>query len=102
MGHAIVHDFCSLLLPAHLALYPALIICNALLCELKRSKNILTITSVVSRPLDMLDPISVAGLALAVFDQLLKLGERTAEAISDIRSFDQVSYSVYASEKMSG
>ncbi len=39
----------------------------------------------------MLDPLSVAGLALAVFDQLLKLGERTAEVISDMRSYDQVS-----------
>ena len=38
----------------------------------------------------MLNPLSVAGLALAVFEQLLKLGERTSEVISDIRSYDQV------------
>ena len=41
----------------------------------------------------MLDPLSVAGLALAVFEQLLKIGERTTEVISDMRSFDQVSFS---------
>ena len=43
----------------------------------------------------MLDPLSVAGLALAIFEQILKLGERTSEVISDIRSFDQVSFDVY-------
>ncbi|KAM0798067.1 hypothetical protein BDR22DRAFT_860389 [Usnea florida] len=37
----------------------------------------------------MLDPLSVAGLALAIFEQLLKLGERRREVISDIRSFEQ-------------
>ena len=38
----------------------------------------------------MLDPLSVAGLAFAVFEALLKVGERTAEVISEMRSFDQV------------
>ena len=38
----------------------------------------------------MLDPLSIAGLALAVFETLLKLGERTAAVISEMRSFDQV------------
>lgn len=38
----------------------------------------------------MLDPLSIAGLSLAIFDELLKLGERTAELVSDIRSFDEV------------
>ena len=38
----------------------------------------------------MLDPVSVAGLALAVFDELLKVGAKTTEVISDMRSFDQV------------
>ncbi len=38
----------------------------------------------------MLDPLSLAGLALGVFDELLKLGKTTAEVISDIRSFDEV------------
>ena len=39
----------------------------------------------------MLDPISVAGLALAVFDEVLKLGAKTAEVISEMRTFDDVS-----------
>ena len=38
----------------------------------------------------MLDPVSVAGLAVAVFDQLLKLGSKTWEIISEMRSLDQV------------
>ena len=38
----------------------------------------------------MLDPLSLAGLVLAVFNELLKLGKTTAEVISDIRSFDEV------------
>ena len=38
----------------------------------------------------MLDPLSLAGLTLAVFDELLKLGKTTAEVISDMRSFDEV------------
>ena len=38
----------------------------------------------------MLDPLSLAGLALVVFDELLKLGKTTAEVISDMRSFDKV------------
>ena len=46
----------------------------------------------------MLDPLSVAGLALAVFEMLLKLGERTAEVISEMRSFDQV-ISVFATSR---
>jgi hypothetical protein len=37
-----------------------------------------------------MDPISVAGLAIAIFDQILKLGERTAQLVSDIRAFDEV------------
>ena len=39
----------------------------------------------------MLDPISIAGLALAVFDEVLKLGAKTAEVISEMRTFDDVS-----------
>ncbi|CZR45149.1 uncharacterized protein FPRO_15676 [Fusarium proliferatum ET1] len=35
----------------------------------------------------MADAIGIAGLAIAVFDQLLKLGERTAQTIQDIRTF---------------
>ncbi|KAI9703698.1 MAG: hypothetical protein M1836_007468 [Candelina mexicana] len=37
----------------------------------------------------MLDPLSLAGLTIAIFDQLLKLGERTAELVSDVRTFDE-------------
>jgi hypothetical protein len=32
----------------------------------------------------------VTGLSIAIFDQLLKLGERTAQLISDARSFNEV------------
>lgn len=38
----------------------------------------------------MLDPISIAGLALAVFDQVLKLGTKTAEVAAEMRAFDDV------------
>ena len=31
------------------------------------------------------------GLAIGIFDQLLKLGERTAQLISDSKSFNEVS-----------
>ncbi|KFY83509.1 hypothetical protein V498_08021 [Pseudogymnoascus sp. VKM F-4517 (FW-2822)] len=37
----------------------------------------------------MVDPVSIAGLTIAVFDQLLKLGERTHEFISDARGLDE-------------
>jgi hypothetical protein len=40
---------------------------------------------------EMLDPLSVAGLTITVIDGLLKLGERTAELISNARGFDDVS-----------
>ena len=42
----------------------------------------------------MLDPISVAGLAVAVFDQLLKLGSKTREIISEMHSMDEVKFSL--------
>lgn len=38
----------------------------------------------------MLDPLSVAGLTIAVIDALIKLGERTAELISDANAFENV------------
>lgn len=38
----------------------------------------------------MIDPISIVGLTIAIFDQLLKLGERSAELTSDIRGFSDV------------
>jgi hypothetical protein len=37
-----------------------------------------------------MDPISLAGLTLAIFDELLNLGERTAEVVRDIRAFEDV------------
>jgi hypothetical protein len=44
----------------------------------------------LSAAISMLDPLSVAGLTLAICDELLKLGDRTAELVRDIRSFDEV------------
>lgn len=38
----------------------------------------------------MADVLSVLGVTIAIFDQLIKLGERTAELASDIRAFDEV------------
>jgi hypothetical protein len=40
--------------------------------------------------INMVDPLSLAGLTLAICDELLKLGERTAELVRDIRAFDEV------------
>lgn len=39
----------------------------------------------------MVDPLSITGLTIAVLEQLWKLGERTAELVSDFRDFDNVS-----------
>lgn len=39
----------------------------------------------------VLDPISITGLTIAVFDQLLRLSERTIQFVSDAKSFDEVS-----------
>lgn len=44
----------------------------------------------------MVDPISIAGLTVTIFDHLLKLGERTAELISDVRAFNDVSGSFFS------
>lgn len=38
----------------------------------------------------MADPLSIAGLTLAVIDQVWKVSERTAELISNFRKFDNV------------
>ncbi len=38
----------------------------------------------------MIDPASIVGLTFAIFDQLLKLGERSAELTADIRGFSDV------------
>ncbi|KAI9773189.1 MAG: hypothetical protein M1840_008310 [Geoglossum simile] len=37
----------------------------------------------------MADPLNTVGLTIAIFDSLLKLGERTAVLISDVRAFDE-------------
>jgi hypothetical protein len=44
----------------------------------------------------MFDPVSVAGLTIAVFEQLLKLSERTIQFVSDARSFDEVQHLLQA------
>ena len=41
----------------------------------------------------MVDPVGIVGLTIAIFDQRLKLGERSAELTSDIRAFTDVSES---------
>ena len=38
----------------------------------------------------MADVLGILGLTIAIFDQLIKLGERTAELTADIRAFDEV------------
>jgi hypothetical protein len=39
----------------------------------------------------IMDPLSIAGLTIAVLDQLWKMGDRTAELVSNFREFDNVS-----------
>ena len=39
----------------------------------------------------MADPVSIAGLTIAVLDALWKVSERTADLISDFKDFDNVS-----------
>lgn len=46
-----------------------------------------------------MDPLSVAGLTIAVLDQLWKIGERTAELVSNYRDFDTVSRDVFLFKK---
>lgn len=38
----------------------------------------------------MADPLSIAALTIAVIDDLIRIGERTAELISDARAFKEV------------
>ena len=38
----------------------------------------------------VIEAIGVTGLVIAIFDQILKLGESTDQLISDIRAFDEV------------
>lgn len=37
-----------------------------------------------------MDPLSIAGLTIAVLDQLWKIGEGTAQLVSNFRDFDSV------------
>ncbi|KAJ5102938.1 hypothetical protein N7532_003467 [Penicillium argentinense] len=46
----------------------------------------------------MIDPISVAGLTITIVDALIKLGERTAELISDANAFENTDIGQDASE----
>lgn len=42
----------------------------------------------------MIDPISIAGLTIAVIDDLIKLSVFTAQLVDDVKAFDDVSYAV--------
>ena len=44
-----------------------------------------------------MDPLSIAGLMLAVFDQLWKIGNRIAELVSTYQEFHQVASCLYNS-----
>jgi len=37
----------------------------------------------------LIDPLSLAGLAIVLFEELLKMAERTAELVRDVRAFDE-------------
>jgi hypothetical protein len=52
--------------------------------------NIVISRNAVPRLGAMIDPLSIAGLTISIFDQLLKLGERTAQLIADAKTFDDV------------
>jgi hypothetical protein len=38
----------------------------------------------------MADIVGLTGLVITIFEQILKLGEKTDQLISDIRAFDEV------------
>lgn len=44
-----------------------------------------------------MDPLSIAGLTIAVLDQLWKIGEGTAQLVSNFRDFDSVRLLSYPS-----
>jgi hypothetical protein len=50
----------------------------------------------------MVDPLSLAGLTLAICDELLKLGERTTQLVRDIRAFDEVLFTMLNVHEESG
>lgn len=49
----------------------------------------------------MIDPISIAGLTIAVIDDLIKLSVFTAQLVDDVKAFDDVSYAVSQSARPS-
>jgi hypothetical protein len=49
-----------------------------------------------------MEPIGLAGLTIAVLDQLWKIGNGTAELISNYRGFDNVSVSGSEGEECRG
>lgn len=57
--------------------------------SLKRAARLPPDTS--AKNSNMADIVGIAGLTIAIVDQLLKLGERTVELISNFRDFDAVS-----------
>lgn len=46
-----------------------------------------------------MDPLSIAGLTIAVLDQLWKIGEGTAQLVSNFRDFDSVRPCSYLVDK---
>jgi hypothetical protein len=55
----------------------------------------LVITNIVTVDTNtMIDPLSVAGLTIAVIDELIKLSVFTAQLVNDVKAFDDVSYPV--------
>ena len=60
------------------------------------------ITNLVTVGTDtMIDPISIAGLTIAVIDDLIKLSVFTAQLVDDVKAFDDVSYAVSQSARPS-
>lgn len=47
-----------------------------------------------------MDPLSIAGLTIAVLDQLWKIGEGTAQLVSNFRDFDSVRFLSYPSNNL--
>lgn len=47
-----------------------------------------------------MDPLSIAGLTIAVLDQLWKIGEGTAQLVSNFRDFDSVRTRSYPADRL--
>jgi hypothetical protein len=48
----------------------------------------------------MAEIVGITGLVTAIFDQILKLGERTDQLITDIRAFDEVAIYTFHTLKL--